>query len=61
MLWHNKIRSIDGLVWHAANSRTWAHIDAMWLEFVVKPRNVKLALAIDGINPFSEKSNSWSS
>jgi len=28
---------------------------------VVEPRNVKLALAINGVNPFCEKINSWSS
>jgi hypothetical protein len=37
------------------DSKTWAHIDAMWLEFVGEPCNVGFILAIDGVNPFSEK------
>jgi hypothetical protein len=44
-----------------ADSKAWVHIDAMWPKFATKPHNVQLALAIDEVNPFSEKSNSWSS
>lgn len=49
------------MVWHVVDSKAWAHIDAMWPKFATKPHNVQLALAIDGVNLFSEKSNSWSS
>ena len=28
------------------------HVDARWLEFAKEPRNLRLALALDGINPF---------
>jgi hypothetical protein len=59
-MWHNGNKSTDGLVRHVANSKTWAHIDARWPEFVVEPHNVKLGLAMDGVNPFNEKSSSWS-
>ncbi len=56
MVWHNNIKNIDGLVRHVVDNKTWAHIDARWLEFVVEPRNVKLGLVTYGVNPFSEKS-----
>jgi hypothetical protein len=42
-----------------ANSKAWQHLDNTWLEFVVEPRNVKLGLTIDGMNPFGEKNNAW--
>jgi hypothetical protein len=61
MVWHSQNRSNNGLVQHVAISKTWAHIDATWPKFATKPHNVQLALAIDGVNPFSEKSNNWSS
>jgi hypothetical protein len=60
MVWHSGNRSINGLVWHVGDSKAWVHIDAMWLEFVEEPRNVKLGLTIDVVNPFGEKSSSWS-
>jgi hypothetical protein len=43
------------------DNRAWAHIDAMWPKFIAKPHNVILVLAIDGVTPFSEKNNNWSS
>jgi hypothetical protein len=43
-----------------ADSKAWAHIDAMWLDFAENPYNVRLNLAIDGVNPFGEKSSNWS-
>jgi hypothetical protein len=42
------------------DNKAWVHIDALWLEFVEEPHNVKLGLTIDGVNPFGEKSSSWS-
>jgi hypothetical protein len=42
------------------DSKAWVHIDAMWSKFVEEPHNVKLGLTIDGVNPFGEKSSSWS-
>jgi hypothetical protein len=44
-----------------ANSEAWAHIDAIWPKFTIEPCNVRLALTTDGVNPFNEKSNGWSS
>ncbi len=34
MVWHSDNKSTNGLVWHVADNKAWAHIDAMWLDFV---------------------------
>ncbi len=60
MVWHSGNRNTNGLVWHVGDSKAWVHIDAMWLGFVEESQNVKLCLTIDGVNPFGEKSSSWS-
>jgi hypothetical protein len=59
MTWHSRNRSTNGKVRHVADSKAWQHIDNTWLEFVVEPRNVRLGLTIDGVNPFGEKNNAW--
>jgi hypothetical protein len=51
---------MDGKVWHVPDSKAWEHINATFLDFANEPRNVRLGLAIDGMNPFGEKSNTWS-
>jgi hypothetical protein len=39
------------------NNKAWQHIDNTWPDFATGPRNVKLGLAIDGVNPFGDKNN----
>jgi hypothetical protein len=51
---------MDGKVRHVLDSRAWEHIDATFPDFTNEPRNVRLGLATDGMNPFGEKSNTWS-
>jgi hypothetical protein len=41
MVWHSDNISINGLVKCVVKSKTWAHIDVMWLEFVVELCNVR--------------------
>jgi hypothetical protein len=60
MTWHSQNKSTNGKVHHVLDSKAWAHIDRIWPEFGDEPRNVKLGFAIDGMNPFGEKSNAWS-
>ncbi len=45
---------------HAADSRQWQFIDEKWPEFASEARNIRLGLAIDGINPSAEKRSTWS-
>jgi hypothetical protein len=51
---------MDGKVRHVPDSRAWEHIDVTFSNFDSEPRNVRLGLATDGINPFGEKNNTWS-
>jgi hypothetical protein len=60
MVWHAKNKSNDGLVRHALDSKVWAHINASWPDFASEPHNVILGLATDGVNPYGEKKNNWS-
>jgi hypothetical protein len=60
MVWHVENKSSDGLIRHAPDNKAWAHIDASWPNFVSELRNVKLGLVVDGVNPYGEKKNSWS-
>jgi len=53
--WHARNKNIDGKVCHAPNSKTWQQIDNTWLDFATKPKNVRLGLATDGVNPFKEQ------
>ena len=43
------------------DSKAWKHVDARWPEFAKEPRNLRLALPLDGVNPFSNQSLSHSS
>ncbi|XP_063946013.1 uncharacterized protein LOC135151481 [Daucus carota subsp. sativus] len=41
----------DGQMRHPADSPSWRNIDYRWPEFGSESRNIRLALAVDGINP----------
>jgi hypothetical protein len=58
--------------WHAARKKegervecvpdckAWKHIDSIFPEFTAEGRNIRLGLALDGVNPFSNQSLSHS-
>lgn len=58
--WHASNRSSDGVMRVPADSPAWKHIEDMWPEFKEEPRHLRLGLATDGVNPFGNKSTSWS-
>ncbi len=60
MTWHSQNRSMDGKVRHVLDNRAWEHINETFPDFANELRNVRLGLATDGMNPFGEKSNTWS-
>jgi hypothetical protein len=33
MVWHSGNKNTNGLVQHVVDSKAWAHIDVMWLDF----------------------------
>ena len=48
----------DSKLPHPADARQWKHYDSMYPEFCDEPRNVRLALSIDEMNPFRDLSSS---
>jgi hypothetical protein len=58
--WHATNKSSNGLVRHVADSKTWAHVDAKWLDFVAKFQILILAISTNDFNPFSKKLCQWS-
>ncbi|PNY02971.1 hypothetical protein L195_g026293 [Trifolium pratense] len=59
--WHADERKCDGYVRHPADSIQWKKIDALYPEFGNEPRNLRLGLATDGMNPFGNLSTNHSS
>ena len=54
-------RIVDENLRHLADSSTWKLIDLKWPDFGYEPRNIRLALPIDGINQHDERSFKYSS
>jgi len=60
MRWHHDNISKDEYVKHVVDSKAWVHINSTWLEFAQEPHNLRLGLALDGINQFGNQSSTWS-
>ena len=60
LTWHADDRIVDGLLRHPADSPTWKLVDEKWPDFAAEPRNLRLALSTDGINPYSSLSSRYS-
>ena len=58
--WHWSHKSTDGKIRHPVDSVAWETIDKKWPEFSMDPRNLRLGLATDGFNPFSNLSSRYS-
>ncbi|CAN0886073.1 hypothetical protein LINGRAHAP2_LOCUS15271 [Linum grandiflorum] len=59
MTWHNEKKS-DGVLRHPVDSKGWKTFDHLHESFSADPRNVRLALASDGFQPFSNSKKSHS-
>ncbi|XP_068472457.1 uncharacterized protein [Phaseolus vulgaris] len=60
--WHADERKKDGNLKHLADGLQWKKIDSMFPNFANDPRNIRLGLATDGMNPYgnlSSKHSSW--
>lgn len=44
-------REGDGKVRHPADSLAWKLVNFKWPDFGSEPRNLRLALLVDGLNP----------
>ncbi|XP_074374466.1 uncharacterized protein LOC141714869 [Apium graveolens] len=51
MCWHTQQRTQDGKMRHPADSPSWKNIDYRWPSFGSEPRNLRLALSAEGVNP----------
>ncbi|KAF7154393.1 hypothetical protein RHSIM_Rhsim01G0019000 [Rhododendron simsii] len=60
LTWHAHQRECDGQLCHPADSPSWKLVDNMWPDFAAEPRNLRLALSPDGINPYSSLSSRYS-
>jgi len=50
--WHSDNASSDGRMRHSVDSITWATVNNKWPEFSSDPRNLRLGLSTNGMNPF---------
>ncbi|GJU41855.1 zinc finger, PHD-type containing protein [Tanacetum coccineum] len=60
MTWHATGKCTEpSKMQHQGDGRAWKDFDTNYPDFVVEPRNVRLGLAADGFNPFSNLSQSY--
>ncbi|KAL0556194.1 hypothetical protein IC582_004704 [Cucumis melo] len=60
LTWHASERIEDGKLRHPADSPAWKLVDFKWPDFVSEPRNLRLALSADGVNPHGDMSSKYS-
>lgn len=63
MTWHKHYANQpknNGMMRCVADSPQWNQINEDSPEFAVEPRNIRFAVATDGVNPFSVKRSTWS-
>ncbi|XP_024009473.1 uncharacterized protein LOC112084554 [Eutrema salsugineum] len=58
--WHFNNASEDGTMRHPVDSITWTQVNSKWPQFAAEPRNLRLGLSTDGINPFSIQNTKYS-
>ena len=61
LTWHANGRISYGLVCHPADCSQWKKIDGLYPDFGKDPRNLRLGLASDGMNPYGTLSTQHSS
>ncbi|KAL6551327.1 hypothetical protein OROMI_021815 [Orobanche minor] len=60
MVWHKQKCMDDDYMRHPADSTAWKDFDSEFTQFYNDPRNIRLALAADGFNPFGNLSTTHS-
>lgn len=60
LLWHKTGRLNDGMLRHPADGVEWKSIDTKYPNFSSDPRNLRLALSTDGMNPHGNMSTQHS-
>jgi hypothetical protein len=54
--WHKEKHKVDGLIRHPADATQWRNIDLRYPKFAEDPRNIRIAMSTDGMNPFMNNS-----
>jgi hypothetical protein len=54
MDYHAHKRSGDGVLRMPTDGSAFREIDEKWANFKDEPRNVRLSMTVDGVNPFGE-------
>ncbi|WKA02961.1 hypothetical protein VitviT2T_021106 [Vitis vinifera] len=57
LIWHAQEREFDGKMRHPSDSPSWKLVDHRLPDFASEPRNLRLAISADGINPHSSMSS----
>ena len=57
LIWHAQEREFNGKMRHPSDSPSWKLVDHRWPDFASEPRNLRLAISADGINPHSSMSS----
>ena len=60
MQWHAQNKRTNGKHLFVVDSKMWMEFDNRWPDFSQDPRNMRLGLALDGVNPFLDQSTKWS-
>ncbi|XP_020243280.1 uncharacterized protein LOC109821506 [Asparagus officinalis] len=60
MRWHHERQVEDGVMRHPADSKAWKNFNELHESFAKEPRNVRLGLACDGFQPFTNSKVSYS-
>ncbi|XP_028758521.1 uncharacterized protein LOC114717527 [Neltuma alba] len=59
--WHVEERKTDGMLRHPADSSQWKRFNQLFSEFSNEPRNLRLGLCTDGMNPYGNLNSQHSS
>ena len=60
LTWHGRKREVNDLLQQPKDALSWKKIDNLWPEFGSEPRNLRLALSTDGVNPHGDLSSRYS-
>lgn len=60
MIWHSQNNSWNGFVKHPCDAKAWKHIHEKFPTLASDARNVHLAFATNGVNPYKLNHSMWS-
>jgi hypothetical protein len=58
--WHSKRKKEENNIKCVSDSKAWKHIESLYLDFTSEAKNIRLGMALDGVNPFPNQSLSHS-